>query len=110
MTWSRFFDVYEPVFALVAENNGSLVGLAHYLFHRSTSHIEPNCYMQDLFTSELSRGKGVGQALIESVYDQARLAGIKRVYWQTQKTNTTAMRLYEKVSESSGFVVYNKIL
>ena len=66
MTWARFFDAYEPVHALVAESGGRLLGLTHYLFHRSTTAIEPNCYLQDLFTSEAARGKGVGRALIEA--------------------------------------------
>ena len=48
MTWSRFFDAYEPMHALVAERDGKLLGLTHYLFHRSTISIAPNCYLQDL--------------------------------------------------------------
>ena len=58
MTWLRFFDAYEPVHALVAESDGRLVGLAHYLFHRSTTAIEPVCYLQDLFTVEPRADKG----------------------------------------------------
>src|SRR5690242_21297498 len=54
MTWARFFDAYEPVHALVAESGGELLGLTHYLFHRSTTMIEPNCYLQDLFTDRKS--------------------------------------------------------
>ena len=110
MTWARFFDSYEPVHALVAESDGVLLGLTHYLFHRSTNTIEPVCYLQDLFTSEMARGKGVGRALIEEVYRQARLAGSPRVYWHTHETNRVAMRLYDKVAEHSGFVVYRKVL
>jgi GNAT superfamily N-acetyltransferase len=106
MTWSRFFDAYEPVHALVAESEGQLLGLAHYLFHRSTIQIEPSCYLQDLFTTEAARGKGVGRALIEAVYRRAMDAGCARVYWQTHETNTTAMALYDKVASKSGFVVY----
>jgi len=45
MTWARFFDAYEPVYALVAESGGQLLGLTHYLFHRSTTAIEPVCYL-----------------------------------------------------------------
>src|SRR5688572_20334588 len=59
MTWSRFFDAYEPVHALVAESDGELHGLTHYLFHRTTTAIQPLCYLNDLFTSENVRGKGV---------------------------------------------------
>jgi GNAT superfamily N-acetyltransferase len=110
MTWSRFFDAYEPVHGLVAERGGELLGLTHYLFHRSTTAIEPLCYLQDLFTSENARGKGVGRALIEGVYRQAKLAGSPRVYWQTHETNLTARTLYDKVAERPGFIIYRKLI
>ena len=110
MTWARFFDAYEPVHGLVAESSGELLGLTNYLLHRSTTAIEPTCYLQDLFTGEAARGKGVGRALINGVYEQARLAGSPRVYWQTHETNLTAMQLYDKVAERSGFVVYRELL
>jgi GNAT superfamily N-acetyltransferase len=110
MTWARFFDAYEPVHALVAESDGQLLGLTHYLYHRSTTEIGPNCYLQDLFTTEGARGQGVGRALIDAVYDRAKLAGSPRVYWQTHETNQIAMQLYDKVADRSGFVVYRKAL
>lgn len=110
MTWSRFFDAYEPMHAVVADQNGTLIGLTHFLFHRSTIAIEPTCYLQDLFTSESARGRGVGRALIAAVYEAARHAGYSRVYWQTHETNRNAMLLYDKVAERSGFVVYRKML
>src|SRR5215467_8857174 len=110
VTWSRFFDGYEPMHALVVEQSGILLGLAHFLFHRSTISVEPTCYLQDLFTYETARGKGVGRALIEEVYRRAKHAGCHRVYWQTHETNTTAMKLYDKVADRSGFLVYRKLL
>jgi GNAT superfamily N-acetyltransferase len=109
-TWARFFDADEPVHAIVAEDQGQLVGLVHYLFHRNTISIAPTCYLQDLFTAESTRGKGVGRALIEAVYEQARLAGLARVYWHTHASNSTAMKLYDQMAEHSGFVVYRKNL
>ena len=109
-TWARFFDDGEPVYALVAEADGTLLGLTHYLFHRSTTLIQPVCYLQDLFTTEASRGRGVGRALIEGVYERARAADSPRVYWMTQETNQVAMALYNKVAERSGFLVYRKPL
>jgi GNAT superfamily N-acetyltransferase len=107
--WTRLFDRHEPVHALVAEIDGKLLGLAHYLFHRSTSSIEPSCYLQDLFTAETVRGKGVGRTLINGVYHGAKSAGAARVYWQTHETNVVARKLYDKVAENSGFIVYRKI-
>ena len=110
MTWSRFFDVYEPVHALVAEQAGQLLGLVHFIYHRSTISVAPTCYLQDLFTLQSARGKGVGRALIERVYTVAKEAGSSRVYWLTHETNETAMKLYDKVADKSGFIVYRKPL
>ncbi len=109
-TWNRFFDESEPVLALVAEYQEKLVGLAHYLFHRSTSAIQPVCYLQDLFTTDELRGKGIGRALIEGVHLKAKDAGASRYYWLTHETNETARKLYDKVAERSGFIVYRKTI
>ena len=109
-TWSRFFDAYEPVHALVAARGSELLGLTHYLFHRSTTLLGPTCYLQDLFTTAASRGRGVGRALIEGVYERATAGGAGRVYWMTHETNATAMKLYDQVATKSGFLVYRKML
>ena len=106
-TWRRFFDPAEPVFALVAEEDERLVGLTHYLYHRSTTRIELTCYLQDLFTDPVRRGRGIGRALIEGVYEQARAAGIRRVYWQTRDSNTAGRLLYDKLAKHEGFIVYS---
>lgn len=109
-TWQRFLDAAEPVHALVAERDARLLGLTHYLFHRSTIHIELVCYLQDLFTAESARGQGIARALIEAVAVRARAAGAARVYWLTHETNHTARQLYDKVASNSGFIVYRQQL
>ncbi|WPZ36336.1 GNAT family N-acetyltransferase [Thalassobaculum sp. OXR-137] len=110
LTWSRFFDAYEPMHALVAERAGALLGLAHIIYHRNTTMIGPTCYLQDLFTTAEARGQGVGRALIEAVYAHARAGGGERVYWQTHETNATAQRLYDGVADRPGFILYRKTL
>ncbi len=57
--WSRLFDPAEPVHALVAEADGAVVGLAHYLFHRTTIATADGCYLQDLFVAPEARGRGI---------------------------------------------------
>ena len=109
-TWARLHDAGEPVHALVAVNGERLLGIAHYLYHRSTTLVGPTCYLQDLSTAEEARGKGVGRALIEELYRRAAADGAERVYWQTHHTNATARRLYDAVAEDSGFVIYRKNL
>ncbi len=92
----------------MAEHEGRLVGLTHYLFHRSTTRIEPTCYLQDLFTLPSLRGRGVGRRLIEGVYERARQAGVKRVCGQTRETNLAGQRLYDKVADRTGFIIFAK--
>jgi len=110
MTWSRFADSHEAGHGLVAERSGELLGLAHFLFHRSTTQLYPTCYLQDLFTVEAARGTGVGRALVAAVCERAKAAGSQRLYWHTQETNVVAMWLYDKLGQKSGFIVYTKQL
>jgi len=109
-TWLRFLDPAEPVHALVAEREGRLLGLTHYLFHRSTIHIELISYLQDLYTAESARGQGIGRALIEEVAARSRAAGAARVYWLTHESNQAARRLYDTLATNSGFIVYRRQL
>jgi len=90
----------------VAERDGIVVGLVHYLFHRSTTRLHDVCYLQDLFTRQEVRGQGVGRSLINAVYEAARAAGRSRVYWLTHLTNTPGRALYDKVASHAGFIVY----
>jgi GNAT superfamily N-acetyltransferase len=110
VTWSRFLNASEPVHALVAERDGRLLGLAHFIFHRNTGTLGPVCYLQDLFTAEPARGAGVGRALIEAVYAAATASGAERVYWQTQHSNTAAMALYDTLATQLAVHVYRKEL
>lgn len=110
LTWERFFDGVVAVNAFVAEENGQLIGFVHFIYHYSTWTKGPYVYLQDLFTAEAARGKGVATALVDAVYDAAEKAGASRVYWLTHETNATAIKLYEKIADRSGFIQFRKIL
>jgi GNAT superfamily N-acetyltransferase len=113
-------DVYQESFArllnpaqnefrgLIAEFEGRPSGLVHYLFHRHMWKVENTCYLQDLYAEPASRGRGVGRALIEAVYDAADQAGAPSVYWLTQDFNTTARQLYDRVGKLSPFIKYTR--
>ena len=106
ITWDRFFDPNTPVHCLVAEYDGRLVGFAHYVFHINTITIEDTCYLQDLFSDPPLRRQGIGRRLITGFFESARRAGTQGVYWHTQSSNLTAMRLYDNVATNTEFVVY----
>ncbi len=108
-TWAGFHDPAEPMHALVFEQGGALLGLAHAIFHRSTTQPTPNCYLQDLFTLQAARGQGIGRALMHAVFDLARAAGSRRVYWQTHQANP-GRALYDRMGEHRGSIVYVKDL
>lgn len=106
--WNRLMHASgDGPYALVAVGeNGKLLGLAHYLYHRSTWSESPRCYLNDLFTAPESRGKGVGRKLIEAVYEKADAHGAGQVYWLTQEFNKTARRLYDDVANVTPFIKY----
>src|SRR5215208_5986864 len=107
-TWARLHDPAEPMHVFGGFLGDRLVGIVHYIFHRSTWSIGGYCYLQDLFTAEEARGRGIGRALIEAVYDKAREGGVGRVYWLTHETNYRGRELYDKVAENAGFIQYRK--
>lgn len=107
-TWQRLHDPAEPMHCAVAEAADALVGMVHYIFHRSCWTVGDYCYLQDLFTVPERRGQGVGRALIEHVYAQAASAGASRVWWLTHESNTPGRLLYDRVADNAGFIQYRK--
>jgi GNAT superfamily N-acetyltransferase len=110
LTFTRYLDPTEPMYAYLAEHKGRAMGLVHIILHRSGWMNGPTCYLQDLFVEPSERGTGMGRALIEHVYDVVKAAGGTRVYWLTQEGNTTARKLYDRIAEAPGFVEYTKSL
>ena len=109
-TFDRFQDAQEPVYCLVIENEEKqLVGLVHYIFHRSTWTIENYCYLQDLFVDPKHRASGLGRKLIEAVYAEAEKNHCSRVYWLTQENNEQARMLYDRIADQTGFIQYRKL-
>ncbi len=97
-------------YGLVAEVDGALLGLTHYVFHPNLWRDEGVCYLMDLFTAPAARGKGVGRALIEAVYAAADQAGVPAVYWLTAEDNYAGRQLYDRVAVKSPFIRYNRPL
>ncbi|NNU48946.1 GNAT family N-acetyltransferase [Rhizobium sp. WYCCWR 11279] len=106
-TWSRILEG-KLIRGLLAFEASELVGFAHYIFHPSTWSLSETCYLQDLFVVPEMRGRGIGRSLISHVFADAAAFGSSRVYWQTQTDNQSALALYEKVAERSGYIQFSK--
>jgi GNAT superfamily N-acetyltransferase len=109
-TWARLLDPGEPMHCALAELDGAVTGLVHFIEHRSCWTAGNYMYLQDLFVDPERRGHGLGRRLIEHVYAEARARGCSRVWWLTHETNSDAMLLYDRIADRSGFVQYRKVL
>jgi len=109
-TWAAILDPTSDIGALVAEQEGAVIGLCNYVFHASTWSTEPICYLQDLFVDPRSRGGGAAKKLILACEEVARAKGAFRLYWQTQEYNAPARSLYDTIVPRSSFIVYRKNL
>lgn len=108
LTFNRLIDECEEMGCFVLEADKELIGLVHYIFHRSTWTEGNYCYLQDLFVKTDNRAKGCGKILIEAVYAEAHKQNCSRVYWLTQETNYKARILYDQVAVNAGFIQYRK--
>ena len=97
LDWQRINSDFN-INGLVAELDGHVVGLAHYIFRPSTWAEMDFCYLEDLFVDPAVRGKGIGRALIDALHKVAITKGSKRLYWTTAPDNETARKLYDKVA------------
>ena len=108
LTWQRIHSDFN-MYGLIAELDGQIVGLAHYIFRPSTWEVEDFCYLEDLFVDPKVRGAGVGRALISELEKIATAKGSKRLYWTTATDNEVARKLYDKVAITD-FVQYRILL
>ena len=106
ITWERLMNPEYNEHGFAALLDGKVEGITHYSFQNSTWAETNYCYLEDLFVNPEVRGAGLGRALINAVLDEAKKAESQRLYWNTDRTNETARKLYDSYVQESGKVQY----
>ena len=109
LSWTRFFEPTYNLQGYVVEVDGVVAGFAHCSFTNSTWLDQPDLYLEDLFVSPEYRRRGLGEFLIESCAAIAQASGSRRLYWQTQRSNESAQKLYNKVAVLGENIIFEKV-
>jgi diamine N-acetyltransferase len=83
--------------AMVAEQDGLIVGLAIYFFNYSTWQGRNGLYLEDLFVEPEQRGAGIGKALLARLAALAVERDCGRFEWSVLDWNTPAIDFYESL-------------
>jgi GNAT superfamily N-acetyltransferase len=105
--WGWLQDPLHEENALVAEQDGELIGLAHYRRFARPSRGGMAMFLDDLITGEGYRGAGVGRALIEAIQALAVEEGCNVLRWTTAFDNATAQRLYDQLAQRTQWLTYD---
>lgn len=94
---SWIFDT-QKLEALVAEVDGTIEGIA--LFYEtpgSTFRARPFLYLEDLVVSEAARSRGVGEALMAALAEEALARNAWRLQWAVLDWNERAIKFYDRL-------------
>jgi len=105
--WDWIHDPSQQTRGLVAEVNGTIVGLAHFRAFARPLSASHGLYLDDLFTAAEARGHGVASAILLRLGEIARDEHATVVRWITAADNATARSLYDKVSTQTPWVTYD---
>ena len=106
LTWERFFDPGHVFQGIVAQIDGSIVGIAHAMLRQSTWEPVGDLYIEDLFVAPSARGQGIARGLIEAFRQQAQALGAGSLYWQTRAGNLKAQALYDQIATKNDYIQY----
>ncbi|HVF85538.1 MAG TPA: GNAT family N-acetyltransferase [Abditibacteriaceae bacterium] len=95
--FSQFLDDHSRGVLFAALDSDTVLGFATLYFPFSSVRARSVCLMNDLFTTEGARGKGVGRALVRHCHSYARSHDFPTLMWNTEQNNHAAQRLYDRL-------------
>ena len=109
ITWQRLAGAESEQECMLCEDEqGQIVGFIIIVFHRSSWAQTWNCLIEDVFVSDSHRGYGIGRLLFDAVFEVADSRACYRTYWQTDRDNSAARMLYDKIGNLPDVVQYRR--
>jgi GNAT superfamily N-acetyltransferase len=91
---TQLFGVSPVAYAMVAELDGRIVGLALWFYNFSTFVCRPGLYVEDVFVEPQHRGLGIGRAFFRAMAQRAVERGCGRMEWSVLDWNEPAIAFY----------------
>ena len=89
----RYWKNGEDIILVAAADDVVIAYLAVEVHREDVDYI----YLDDLSVTEEKRGNGIGTSLIHKAEDYSMELGLEDVLFHVEKTNTSALRLYERL-------------
>ena len=105
--WGWLHDPAHQTRGLVAEEEGRLIGLAHFRPFARPLSASTGGFLDDLFVDPTARGSGAADALIAALADEGRKQGWTVIRWITAEDNYRARALYDRVAEKTKWATYD---
>jgi GNAT superfamily N-acetyltransferase len=105
--WGWLHDPAHQTRGLVAEEEGRLIGLAHFRPFARPLSASTGGFLDDLFVDPAARGSGAADALIAALADEGRKQGWTVIRWITAEDNYRARALYDRVAEKTKWATYD---
>ena len=98
---TNLFQENPPLYCLVAEQEGYLLGYLTYMKQYSTWDAMHYVYMDCLFMIEAARGFGIGEKLVNRMKSETEKLDCELIQWQTPDFNERAIKFYKRIGATS---------
>lgn len=90
------FGASPCLFALIAEENNEILGIALY-YYRISTWVGKTLHLEDLVVSEHARGKGIGSQLFKALAQVALDSNSRRIDWEVSIGNNKGKAFYAQL-------------
>ena len=105
--WGWLMDPGHTTEGLVAEQDGAVIGLAHFRAFARPLSASTGGFLDDLFVDPAARGTGAAEALLQALANEGRNRGWTVIRWITAEDNYRARGLYDRIADRTKWVTYD---